>query len=148
MIQWETNVYTPQTLYCPLYPFSIGLYSYTGSICLFCWHCACMYSFYQRVHIVMFTMWSLRLWYKWFSYKLIEVFDRSMNRSSEQVSEWASKWMSKSIKEQANEALTACRFLDSLIDGFRFPNDSWTFNISDQFLWGPALMISPVLDEV
>lgn len=30
---------------------------------------------------------------------------------------------------------------------FEFPNDSRTFTISDQFLWGPAFMISPVLDE-
>lgn len=32
-------------------------------------------------------------------------------------------------------------------DLHRFPTDSNTFDISFQFLWGPALLISPVVDE-
>ena len=29
----------------------------------------------------------------------------------------------------------------------RFPNDPATYDIDKQFLWGPALLISPVLKE-
>jgi lysosomal alpha-glucosidase len=31
---------------------------------------------------------------------------------------------------------------------FEFPNDVQTYDIDEQFLWGPALLIIPVLDEV
>jgi alpha-glucosidase (family GH31 glycosyl hydrolase) len=30
----------------------------------------------------------------------------------------------------------------------RFPSDIRTYNIDEQFLWGSALMIVPVLEEV
>lgn len=31
---------------------------------------------------------------------------------------------------------------------FRYPYDKNTYSIDTQFLWGPALLISPVLKEV
>jgi len=31
---------------------------------------------------------------------------------------------------------------------FRYPHDNCTYNIDTQFLWGSALLISPVLKEV
>lgn len=34
------------------------------------------------------------------------------------------------------------------ITNFRFTQDTNTYGINDQFLWGPAFMISPVLDQV
>ena len=31
---------------------------------------------------------------------------------------------------------------------FEFPNDAATYDLSFQFLWGPALMVIPVINEV
>jgi len=31
---------------------------------------------------------------------------------------------------------------------FEFPSDAQTLDIDEQFLWGPAIMFVPVLDEV
>ena len=36
----------------------------------------------------------------------------------------------------------------SKIINFRFPTVTETFGIDRQFMWGPGLMISPVLEEV
>lgn len=40
------------------------------------------------------------------------------------------------------------KVLDTLINLFRYPNDNNTYIIDTQFLWGSALLISPVLQEV
>jgi hypothetical protein len=61
--------------------------------------------------------------------------------------------MQHHVPEECNLQLHHCRNLRTFVDPSwllpsRFPSDVQTYDIDEQFLWGSALMIVPVLEEV